>query len=148
MSRGIQVTNGKSIGSSQPEDFVVDTKLQGGMKVHKVFTVINDRDPNHREKTSDFAQVYNWIYSEPHDLGYVPAYIAYKGYGTPNNPKFLAMPLDNASAVGGNADFVNVDETNVIVGFDANYDPDTGNDNPPFVDFMRIIVFAERLDAL
>lgn len=133
---GIQI-NYKNLGSTPTYEYTVNTLFAGGMKVHNIYEFINDRSG--LTKISNIANLSVYIQQEPHELGFTPAYIAYKGYQSPTGIDYIAMADEDFVSVGGNGDFVNVTDENVIVGFDI----------PPLgADFMKVVVFAESLDKV
>lgn len=131
VSNGIEITDGVDIERAKDTDFVLNTGFAGGMKIHEI--KLFEKGGN-LITISVFAGLQAYIQTYPHGLGYVPAYLAFKGYGDFNNPQFLTIPYNNYISVAGDSSFVNVDADNVIVGFDQ-FD----------ADFIKVIIFEEKV---
>lgn len=72
MANGILITNGADIPYASPLDFVLDSRLKGGLKVAQPI-VINPKT----EMT--FVSADNYYYgSRSHGMGYVPAVICFQ----------------------------------------------------------------------
>lgn len=67
---GIQVTNGANIKTAFDNDFVLNTKFLGGMKISEVKVFIPNRDATKTSINNYFQIQY------AHNLGYIPAVIA------------------------------------------------------------------------
>lgn len=132
MTRGIQITNDKNIDDANDADFVLNTKLPGSMKYHDIFTF---RNGGERTFISGIAGLFCFIQRQKHGLDYVPAYMAFKGFGSVASPDYVTLPFNNFIGVGGQSDFVNVTKDEIIVGFDENNG----------ADFIRVVIFAEKL---
>lgn len=72
MSEGILITNGADISYASPLDFVLDSRLKGGLKVAQPL-VINPKT----EMTLDPFDSY-YYGSRSHSLGYIPAVICFQ----------------------------------------------------------------------
>ncbi len=134
MADGIQITDGKDISRADGTDFVVNSELKTGMKLHDIFTF---KSGGERTLISSGSGLFAFIQRQAHGLGYVPAYIAFRGYGDMSAPTSITMTFNNFINTGGASDFANVDGMNVVVGFDE----------VAGADFIKVIVFAERLDS-
>lgn len=72
MTKGILVTNGADISYASPLDFVMDSRLKGGLKIAK--KLILNPPTDMQNNTTDFY--YYGTYT--HGLGYVPAVICFQ----------------------------------------------------------------------
>jgi hypothetical protein len=133
LTKGIQITKEADIDDAKGTDFVVNSDFAGSIKIHSIQTFFNGGD---RVEISNFLGLFALIQRKPHELDYVPAYIAYRGYGAIGAPELFAPAYNNFIGAGGGSDFVNVDEKNIVVGFDE----------VAGADFIKVIIFAERLE--
>lgn len=134
MTKGIQITKKANISGAAPEDFTVNTLFDGSFKVSTILLFRFGGDLTAMSVSLGFNAL---IQRYAHNLGFVPAYLAYIIYGTPETPSdFAVTPYNNFVTVDGRSDFVNVDSKQVTVGFD------TGITVPRY---MKVIVFAEKL---
>lgn len=99
MSKGILVTKSTDIGYSSPLDFVLDSRLKGGLKIAQKWII----DPT---KDMQFDSVnFSYFGVKSHGLGYVPAVICFQGGFFGSGWQNGAGGVFPASA---NADSVNV----------------------------------------
>jgi hypothetical protein len=132
MTKGIQIVDSKDITNAKDNEFVLNTKFAGSIKFYKAFNFVNGGE---RTLMSTTLGLYAFIQRQNHGLDYVPAYMAFKGYGDQYSPDYVAMPYNNYIAQGGGSDFVNVTKNEIIVGFD-----ETSG-----ADFIRVLIFAEKI---
>lgn len=134
MSHGVKIVTGDNINRPLRDDVVLDNTRFGGMPVHK--TLLFKRGQGGvRKLMSTVHGLYAEIHTFNHDLGYIPAYIAFKGYGDYKDPSYMIQPFNNFVGLAGASDFVNVDNEKVIVGFDE----------VAGADFIKVLVFAAKL---
>lgn len=131
MTKGIKISTA-DIVSSKDTELTLDTTLQGSLKVYKIYTY--ERGGARTLMSSTFG-LYANIQKTAHGLGYSPAYIAYRVFGSLQVPISTSLAYSDFISVIGDTDFVQVDRDNIIVGFG-----DGG------CDFIKVIVFAEKVD--
>jgi len=131
MTKGIKISTG-DISSSKDTELTLDTTFLGGMKVHQTYTF--QRGGTNTLMSSTFGLSAK-IQKTAHELGYAPAYMAFRIFGTPTAPTLITLAYSDYISVLDDTDFVQVDKDNVIVGFAGSG-----------CDYIRVIVFAEKLD--
>lgn len=128
MKDGIQITDGVDIQRAKPTDFTINSEEAGGMKINTTVTFKNGGT-----LTLMGSGISAYIQKYSHNLGYVPAYIAFRGTNSAGGQ--VNMPFNNFISVAGASDFVNVDLNYINVGFDE-FDG---------ADFIKVIIFEEKI---
>lgn len=132
MSQGIKITNGEHIPRARGKDYVLNTLLRGGFKVNNIYTFFYGGE---KVLYSSFLGLYGYVQFKEHGLSYVPAYLAFAGYGTVDNPTFIQYATANFVSIDNSDAVANVDSKRIMVGWGE------------FIsaDFITVILFEEKI---
>lgn len=133
---GLQIVNDADISQAADTDFVINSKILGGMKIYKKLKFLPKDGV--LQVVSAFLGLNAYVNHYKHGLGYVPAYIAFKVYAPING---AIQTFNNFNSVNGDAHYVNVDSQNFEIGFDQSEADSFATGDLS----ITLIIFAEKL---